>query len=189
MSHTPRKPEVSPSRLWCKALYRCLKSALLWYELFTGTLQQMGYVLNDYDPCVANKTISGKQSTIARYVDDNKISHEDPKVNNETIEIIERRFGKMTVTRGKKHVFLGMNVTYNNIGSATMNMKDYLIEAIADFSEDIVKSAATPTKRDLFDIKEDSPALPPEKRGTFHRVVAKLLYVSKQGRVHRIGRS
>jgi hypothetical protein len=82
--------------------------------------------------------------------------HADPKVNNETIKIIERRFGKMTVTRGKKHVFLGMHVTYNDNGSAPINMKDYLIEAIADFSEDIVKSAATPAKRDLFDIKEDS---------------------------------
>jgi hypothetical protein len=28
-----------------KALYGCVKSALLWYELFMGTLQQMGFVL------------------------------------------------------------------------------------------------------------------------------------------------
>jgi hypothetical protein len=143
----------------------------------------LGYVLNDYDPCVANKMINGKQSTIAWYVDDNKISHEDPKVNSETVRIIEETFGKMTVTRGKKHVFLGMNVTYNDNGSATINMKDYLKEAIADFGEDIVKSAATPAKRDLFEIDENSPVLTTEKRETFHRVVAKLLYVSKRGRL------
>jgi hypothetical protein len=41
--------------------------------------------------------------------------------------------------------------------------------------------AVTPAKSDLFDIKEDSPALPPQKRDTFHRVVAKLLYVLKRG--------
>jgi hypothetical protein len=138
--------------------------ALLSYELFTGTLQKMGYVLNDYDPCVANTTISSKQSTIAWFVDDNKISHEDGKVNSETIRIIEETFGKMTVTRGKKHVFLGMNVTYNDSGSATINMKDYLKEAISYFGEDILKSAATPVKRDLFEIDEDSPALTTEKR-------------------------
>jgi hypothetical protein len=43
-----------------KALYGCVKSALLWYELFTGTLQKLGFVLNDYDPCVANMVINEK---------------------------------------------------------------------------------------------------------------------------------
>ena len=32
-----------------KALYGCMKSALLWYELFAGTLQEMGFVLNPYE--------------------------------------------------------------------------------------------------------------------------------------------
>jgi hypothetical protein len=34
-----------------KALYGCVKSALLWYELFPGTLQGMGFELNPYDTC------------------------------------------------------------------------------------------------------------------------------------------
>jgi hypothetical protein len=29
-----------------KALYGCIKSAVLWYKLFTGTLKGMGFVLN-----------------------------------------------------------------------------------------------------------------------------------------------
>ena len=48
-----------------KALYGCVKSALLWYELFSTTLKDMGFELNPYDECVANKTIDGKQCTIA----------------------------------------------------------------------------------------------------------------------------
>jgi len=43
-----------------KALYGCIQSALLWYELFSGTLQGMGFSLNLYDPCIANKVINGK---------------------------------------------------------------------------------------------------------------------------------
>ncbi len=42
-----------------KALYGCVKSALLWYELFTGTLEELGFKLNPYDPCVANKSMEG----------------------------------------------------------------------------------------------------------------------------------
>ena len=84
-----------------KALYGCVQSALLWYDLFTNTLKAAGYVLNPYDACVANQTIEGKQCTIVWYVDDSKISHVNHEVVTDTIKIIEKRFGKMTVTRGK----------------------------------------------------------------------------------------
>jgi hypothetical protein len=32
-----------------KALYGCVKSALLWHELFSSTLKDMGFVLNPYE--------------------------------------------------------------------------------------------------------------------------------------------
>jgi hypothetical protein len=37
-----------------KALYGCVQSALLRYDLFTNTLVQMGFKLNPYNLCVAN---------------------------------------------------------------------------------------------------------------------------------------
>jgi len=55
-----------------KALYGCVQSALLRYELFTGTLVDMGFILNPDDPCVANSQVKGKQCTVAWYVDNNK---------------------------------------------------------------------------------------------------------------------
>jgi Reverse transcriptase (RNA-dependent DNA polymerase) len=80
-----------------KALYGCVKSALLWYKLFSGTLQDMGFQLNPHDVCVANKTINGSQCTVVWYVDDNKISHIDSRVVTMIIKQIETKFGKMTV--------------------------------------------------------------------------------------------
>jgi hypothetical protein len=63
----------------------------------------MGFVLNLYNHCVlANGMIKGKQCTIAWYADDNKISHEDPKVVTMIMNKLKEHFGKMTVTRGKK---------------------------------------------------------------------------------------
>ncbi len=50
-----------------KALYGCVRSALLWYELFYGTLKELGFELNPYDPCVANKIVDGHQCTIVWY--------------------------------------------------------------------------------------------------------------------------
>ena len=63
-----------------RAIYGCIESALLWYNLYTQTLKAEGYILNEYDRCVANKNINGKQCTVVWYVDDNKASHVDSRV-------------------------------------------------------------------------------------------------------------
>ena len=44
------------------------------------------------------------------YVDDNKASHVDSKVIYNLLEIIKIHFGEITIIRGKKHTFLGMNI-------------------------------------------------------------------------------
>lgn len=49
----------------------------------------MGFKINPYEKCIANKMINGKQCTIAWYVDHNKVSHEDPNVVTEIINEIE----------------------------------------------------------------------------------------------------
>jgi Reverse transcriptase (RNA-dependent DNA polymerase) len=129
-----------------KALYGCVKSALLWYELFANALKDMGFEPNPYDACVANKIIDGTQCTIAWYVDDNKISHVNPKVVDNIIQKIEEHFGKMTVMRGNEHVFLGMRVCFNGDATATISMQPYVEEAIKDSKMEITKQAATPAK-------------------------------------------
>ena len=127
-----------------KAIYGCVKSALLWYKLFSGTLQKMGFVLNSYDRCVANCDINGKQCTIAWYVNDTKISHVDPEIVTMIINKLEKAFGKMTVTRGLSHVFLGVHINYNKTErTAKITMKDYLKEAIVESGLDIKKAAST----------------------------------------------
>ena len=166
-----------------KALYGCVQSALLWYKLLSTTLQGDGFELNLYDTCVANKIIDGKQCTIAWYVDDNKISHADENVVTNIIETIEGRFGKMTVTRGKDHVFLGMNISFLKNGTVSVNMKDYIKEAMADFGEDITRNATTPAKRNLFDTDDTDEQLSRDDSEVFHSIVAKLLYVSKRSRL------
>ena len=43
-----------------KAMYKSLKAVLLKYQLFAETLKQNDFVLNPYEPCVANKTVHEK---------------------------------------------------------------------------------------------------------------------------------
>jgi hypothetical protein len=166
-----------------KAIYGCVKSALLWYEMFSGTLKDLGFTINPYDPCVANCMINGKQCTVAWYVDDMKISHVDPNVVTDIIQKLEQRFDKMTVTRGKEHVFLGMNIKFTEKRTAIITMKHYLAEAIADSGLNITKKVATPARKYLLDVDDSSPLLNKEESESFHSVVAKLLYVALRARM------
>ena len=43
-----------------RAIYGCVQSALLWYQLYANKLKDLGFILNSYDPCVANSIIEGK---------------------------------------------------------------------------------------------------------------------------------
>ena len=165
-----------------KALYGCVRSALLWYDLFVSTLKEQGFTLNPYDLCTANKMIDGHQCTIVWYVDDNKISHVDEAVVSNVIALIEEKVGKMTVTRGKEHTFLGMKITFNKDKTVTIDMSDYIKEAIIDFGEDVSKSATSPATKSLFDVDDTAPVLEKVKADCFHRVAAKLLYICKRGR-------
>ena len=47
-----------------KALYGCMQSALLWYRTFKERLEGMGFTINVYNPCVANKVVNGFTCTI-----------------------------------------------------------------------------------------------------------------------------
>ena len=166
-----------------KAMYGCVKSALLWYDVFHGALKEMGFQVNPYDSCIANCMIGGSQCTIAWYVDDTKISHVDPAVVTSIIDRIEGKFGKMTVTRGREHTFLGMKIRYTKERTAVVTMKGYLQEAIDESGLYVQRTATTPARKNLFVVNESAPLLDKQASESFHSVVAKLLYVSIRARM------
>jgi len=62
-------------------------------------------------------------------VDDNKLSHVDPKVKTQIINDIKKHFGKFVVIRVKKHCFLGMNIEIND-RKLQMDMTEQIREAM-----------------------------------------------------------
>ena len=81
-----------------KALHGCVKSALLWYNLYREMLEDLGFVMNPYNQCVANASINGSTCIICWYVDDNKISHIDPAIVTDIISKIEKNWKNEGVT-------------------------------------------------------------------------------------------
>ena len=169
-----------------KALYGTLRAAILFWENLTDTLAAMGFEVNKYDVCVANKMINGSQCTITWHVDDLKISHKDPSVVNDVINNINAVYGEIqeiTVKRGKQHDYLGMDVNLQTKGKVIISMKKYITDMLADLPKDMDGVSATPAAKHLFEINDENPKyLDNERKQIFHHNVAKLLFLSKRAR-------
>ena len=71
----------------------------------------MGFKINPYNPCVANKMATGHQVTIFWHVDDLKVSHKEKNAVTALAEKLGELYGpKTTVSRGKAHEYLGMDI-------------------------------------------------------------------------------
>lgn len=89
-----------------------IESALLWYEMYVTVLLDEGFVIIEYDKCVANKVINGKQCTIGRYGNNNIIGHVEDEVIDEVIAKIEDQFSGLVIQKGRKLDFLGMEMFF-----------------------------------------------------------------------------
>ncbi len=164
-----------------RALYGCIESALLWYDLYLTTLQGLGFKINPYNRCVANKVINASQCTVIFYVDNNKISHKDPQVVIDVLNAISEHFGDLTITRGSKYDFLGMNVEIKE-RHVHINMREQVQEAIHWENNQGGCKPTSPATVHLFHCDENAPSLTEEKSDQFHSIIQKLLYICKRAR-------
>jgi hypothetical protein len=122
-----------------KAVYGMMKSALLFYRKLVADLISLGYTINPYDPCVANKIINGLQMTICWHVDDLFIGHKDPAVVASLLNWLARRYDtddkKLNTTRGYFHDYLGMNIDFSTSGEVSFEMTKYIDKIITAFPE------------------------------------------------------
>ena len=157
------------------------------------SLTDVGFIINPYDSCVANKTIEGEQMTICFHVDNCKLSHRKQKVMDRMIEYLRQEYesifedgsGAMTVSRGKVHKYLGMTLDCTVRGQVKISMFDYVNEILTAFDKAEpkgagTKSSAAPEK--LFTVDKNYEKLQPNKAVEFHNLVAKTLYATKRAR-------
>ena len=159
---------------------------LLYYKKFKKDIEGIGYKLNPYDMCVANKIVNEKQHTLTWHVDDIKASHLDPKVNDEFAAWAEQTYGSdelghVKVHRGKRHDYLGMILDYSLAGKLQVDMKDYIDKMIEEYPYPI-KPANSPWNDNLFKINEESSPLDKRDSEIFHSTVMKGMFLVKRGR-------
>ena len=165
-----------------KALYGTVMAARLFFDNLSGVLKEYGFVANEYDVCVMNKMINGKQCTVVWHVDDLKLSHVDSKVVDEVLQHLSTIYGELSVTRGDSHTYVGMAFYFPGDTTVQVDMSGYLKEAVEEFPEDVTKLVTSPASNYIFDVNPDCPKLNDEKRELLHHLVAKLLFVSTRAR-------
>jgi Reverse transcriptase (RNA-dependent DNA polymerase) len=158
-----------------KALYGTLRAALFFWMNLSETLELMGFQINPYDQCV----------TIVWHLDGLKISHRDPQIVTQIIKMLNKKYGQLkplTVTRGPKHDYLGMELDYSQKGKVIISMKAYVQKLLDEAPEDMQGTIVSPATEHLFEVKEAARKLDEGKAEFFHYMTPKLLFLCKRGR-------
>lgn len=113
-----------------------------------------------------------------------KISHVNPNVVTALLKYLERIYGKLRITCGKKHEYLGMEFDYSVPGKVRVSMEKYTLGVISEFPEKIDKVALTPAGEHLFQVQNEKERerLPKEQAQAFHQTVAQLLFLTARPR-------
>ena len=94
-------------------------------------ITRIGFKLNPYDPCVANRIVNSKRHKLTWHVDDIKSSHVDPKANDQFHNWLQKIYGdvaEVKSTRGKIHDYLGMILDYSIEGKVGIDMRYYVLD-------------------------------------------------------------
>ena len=170
-----------------KALYGTLRAArLFWEKLQANLVNEWGFTPNQYDSCVVNKMVGGRQLTVAWHVDDLKISHEEEDALDEFISMMEAEFGEdspLSVSHGPIQQYLGMTLDFSERGKVVVKMDDYVRTMLNDAPSSMDGKAATPAAAHLFKINTVDPKpLDQARKDLFVHLVMQGLYLSQRGR-------
>jgi len=162
-----------------KAMYGCLESSKLWYDLLRSTLVTDGFVVNDMDPCVFNKMMGSTQITVVIYVDDLFITCRDLVALEQLQAMLKRTFHEISVHDGVIHSYLGMTFDFSIDNEVSITMAGYVNDLLQE--ADVHGTAASPAGDHLFTVRQ-IPSLSLSESKRFHTLTAKLLYLAKRSR-------
>ncbi len=169
-----------------KVLYGLMRVSLLFYRKSRKELEDYGFKVNPYDPCMANKvTECGKQMTVMWHVEDLMGSCKNDFELTKFSCYLAKIYGpKLSMHTGRKHDYLGVDMEFNDDGTLEASMITYLKNVISKFPEVITGKSATPAADHLFTNRDKKEAKPLDKERVlaFHHTVAQLLFMATRVR-------
>ena len=156
-------------------LYGLPQAAMLWNQILSSALIEIGYKSTPDDSCVFVKFDSeGRRSIVIVHVDDLMHIFEAEKFQRELLAMLTSKFSAPTVHEGNDGIYVGIEYHYNRSDrSVLLSMKKYTDKLLADFN--IQRGSANPTSADFMELDDDSPMI--DKRA-FASAVMSIYYLS-----------
>ena len=107
----------------------------------------MGFKLNPYIKCIANKVIDEHQCTIGWFVDDKKVSHKYDNDNPMIADKTKETFGRLSRTIGNIHISLGMDIMFIGGNKVTVSTSHHVDEALNYFGKTLKINVMNPQPR------------------------------------------
>ena len=93
--------------------------------------------------------------TVTWHVDNLKVSHNDHAEVTKFLKSMARIYvDVITVTRGKIHMYLGMNFDYSTPQTMKVSMIKYVKQCLDDFPEIITSTSSSPAADHLFTVRD-----------------------------------
>jgi hypothetical protein len=86
------------------------------------SLTDIDFIINPYDPCVANKIIEGEQMTICFHVDDCKLSHHKKTVMDQMIGYLRQEEDASPFQHKQLVFYFDLHVAWDS----TINQQQYM---------------------------------------------------------------
>ena len=121
----------------------------------------MGFVRNEFEPAVFNKSNNGAQTSIYLYVDDMMVSSTDKSEIFTLYKILQDKYGTMALHEGTVHSFLGMSFNFETPGKCQISLAQYINELLQK-SANLHKygTSETPAGEQLFNVRDSIDAFP-----------------------------
>jgi hypothetical protein len=119
-----------------KALYGLPQSGKLWYQNLRETLCSAGFQCHeDQDKCLFSSNNSdGTQLFIVAYVDDLLIAAPTDQQLTDIISILEKKYKKLTIQRGRKYSWLGLTLEFSaDSSSVDISQHGYIADLASRF--------------------------------------------------------
>ena len=167
-----------------KALYGCIESARLFFDLLSGIFIKYGFKQHPLDDCVFYyQNAQNQKILVSTHVDDLMIGSTDDNLLKHFIKYLQNQFSELKVYIGNKYSYLGMSVEFCN-DHVELSMSNNIKKILKDYGN--VIQSKIPAANDFF-ITSDSKTLNDTEKKHFHTFVAKLLYIARNCRYDILG--
>ena len=128
-----------------------------------------GYTVNNADPCVLNKLVNNKQSTVLIHVDDIMCLCVEKKAHDDLANLLKRKFKETKYNKGLVLSYLGMTFDFSEKGKIKVSMEGFVEDLIVHCDEN--GSATTPANNALFESELTDDPLEEKERKRFHSYI------------------